>query len=93
MLGLLLVTIEMFVVSFALLQAISGSLLWILLLIIFFIYLIYSSGFGKSIMTLVMTVILASSFVIGGIFLALVAFVAMIIAGEVFIKLRNSNEE
>jgi hypothetical protein len=91
-LGILLITIEMFVVAFALLQAVSGSLLWLLLLIAFFTWLIYSSGLKKSLMTLVMTAILAISFVIGGIFLALIVYVAMIVMGEFFINSRSNDE-
>jgi hypothetical protein len=92
LLGLLFVTLEMFVVAFALLQAVSGSFLWILLLIIFFTWLIYSSGFKKSLMTLVMTAILAVSFVIGGILLAILVYIAMIIAGEFLLK-PNHNDD
>ena len=89
LLGTLLVTTELLVISLGMIESASGSSLWLAFLVIYAFWLTYLGGLIRAFITYALCLLLAVIFTYTGFLVTLVFFIALIVIGELILKRDN----
>lgn len=91
--GTLLVSLEIFAVAFVVFQVITEGGWWLVGLITYFFWLLYIGTFKGAVWNIGTGLILAVSYMLGGIVASIVAYVVLLIFGEIFMKSPKDESE
>lgn len=91
--GTLFVSVELFAVAYVVFQAITVSGWWLVGLIAYSFWLLYIGTFKGAVWNIGTGLILAVSYMMGGIVASILAYVGLLIFGEIFMKPKQDESE
>jgi len=91
--GTLFVSVELFAVAYVVFQAITEGGWWLVGLIAYSFWLLYIGTFKGAVWNIGTGLILAVSYMMGGIVASILAYVGLLIFGEIFMKPKQDESE